>query len=525
MGEPLIQQEDLTLIANLYDRVRKLYKGARANKDEELNEAFQRVIRKTVGGLSRLLKDDSKADTVPVHVIASKFELHQFCGGQLAGFIELKDSKSSELLRQMLAHQAACFQELVKLSLSYREELNEAASSKATLEQEIEAVLQAAEHLEQATIQAQHERDSAVAELISYRDDSNAKTAVLHQENRGYLEKSIKPEKSSKTRALSPKSPRKISTPPRPTNYIQAAYHQQLYIKDLTLRQLRDFLDEIYSSKKKFDSKCVEMQQGRETMELHISTFFSQKYGLKSLSQEWYASVVRAVGKYEGDDSEVCAFGYILRHEVDEEFRQRQEHLKHTVTELLRQQIKTVYPFMGEAQVKEVLHDKLNGDLSEEDWVGVVGSLYDGSDAQYLIDLLQQLKNSKPLPKRRNRDDVVEDPKLPFSEFLKIVLDFQLASYRELLRPFLEKFKQVDLDHNGIVSQAEFSELIKLCNLEDYLSRLMEQIDAFNTLQVTLSDCVKLLNTVKSTQEQVDASREQLSLLQKVFFDGTQLIT
>mmetsp|Transcript_7098 Transcript_7098/g.12989 ORF Transcript_7098/g.12989 Transcript_7098/m.12989 type:complete len:521 (+) Transcript_7098:33-1595(+) len=518
MGEPLIQNEDLTLIASLYDRIRKLYKDTRLNKDASLTEAFEKVIRKTVGDLSQLLKDESKADTVPIHVISSKFALHQFCGNQFAGYLELKDVKASNLLKDILGHQAACFKDLVSMSLGLKAEFNQSEGKKQALEHEIEAVLQAAEELEQATLSAQHERDEAKAELLAYKEESGNQVLALQQENQQYLEKIIKLSKQSAANAISPSISAKPSTPTKSFNFIKLSIPQQPSIKELTLRQLKEMIDEIYASKKKFDAKCIELQQTRETMEQHMITFFNQKYGLKNLTQEWCASVFKAVAKFEGDDSEVSTFGHILRHEVDEEFRLVQDQVKQSVSELLRQQIKTKYPYMGEAQVKGTLHEKLGGDLFEEDWVNVLRYMYNENDVEYLHGLLTELKNSKPLPKRRKREDPVVEPELSFGEFLKVVLDFQLIGHSQFLGPFREKFRQVDADGDGVITEAQFAELISLCNLDEFSSRLLEQIDPFELGQFTFSDCIGLLSA-----EQVEVSGEKISMLQRVFLEGTQI--
>jgi hypothetical protein len=523
MGEPLIQQEDLALIAGVYDRIRKLYKDTRLNKDSALTEAFEKVIRKTVGDLSLLLKDETKADSVPIHVIASKFSLHQFCGVQFSGYLELKDAKSSSLLREMLAHQATCFQDLVTASLAYRGDFTQVSAKNKALEQEIEAVLQAAEDLEQATLNAQHERDEVRAELMAYKEETSSYVQALQQENQQYLEKIIKLSKQSAAHAVSPTFIQKTSTPPKSFNSIRFNIPQQPTIKELSLRQLKELVDEIYASKKKFDSKCIELQQTRETMEQHMVTFFNQKYGLKNLTQEWCASTLKAVAKFEGEDSEVSTFANILRHEVDEEYRLVQEQVKQSVTELLRQQIKTKSPYMGEAQVKAVLHDKLGGELLEEDWVSVVRYMYNEGDADYLRGLLTDLRNSKPLPKRRKRDDVIADPELSFGEFLKVILDFQLTGHCQFLGPFREKYRQVDTDGDGVITESQFAELIGLCNLTEYSSQLLEQIDPFELGQFTFSDCVGLLSAVRCRQEQVEVSGENISILQKVFLEATQL--
>jgi uncharacterized Fe-S radical SAM superfamily protein PflX len=51
--------------------------------------------------------------------------------------------------------------------------------------------------------------------------------------------------------------------------------------KSLTLKQLRDIVEEIYESKLKFDDKNYQGKLARETMNQYLFTYLNQKYGLK----------------------------------------------------------------------------------------------------------------------------------------------------------------------------------------------------------------------------------------------------
>ena len=106
--------------------------------------------------------------------------------------------------------------------------------------------------------------------------------------------------------------------------------------KTLTLKQLKDFIEEIYESKMKFDQKALENKLPRETMEQHMYTFLNQKYGLKSLIIEWATSIINGIRKFSQEDNDVAVFGKILRNECDEEFRFVQGQVKNTISELLK---------------------------------------------------------------------------------------------------------------------------------------------------------------------------------------------
>jgi hypothetical protein len=59
------------------------------------------------------------------------------------------------------------------------------------------------------------------------------------------------------------------------------AYIGQTPLRALTLKQIKDVIEEIYISKTKYDQRCIEAKLPRETMEQHMYTYLNQKYGLK----------------------------------------------------------------------------------------------------------------------------------------------------------------------------------------------------------------------------------------------------
>lgn len=49
-------------------------------------------------------------------------------------------------------------------------------------------------------------------------------------------------------------------------------------------------------------------------------TYLQTKYGLKSLSIEWAASIVSNIKIYKSEDPEVKLFGKLLKNEFEEDF-------------------------------------------------------------------------------------------------------------------------------------------------------------------------------------------------------------
>ena len=98
--------------------------------------------------------------------------------------------------------------------------------------------------------------------------------------------------------------------------------------KILSLKQMKETIEEIYVSKVKFDSKNMRSKLPRETMNQFLFTFLNHKYGLKNLTIEAAKSIVSGVEAYEAKDNGVAVFGKILRNEIEEEFHNNQKELK-----------------------------------------------------------------------------------------------------------------------------------------------------------------------------------------------------
>ena len=106
--------------------------------------------------------------------------------------------------------------------------------------------------------------------------------------------------------------------------------------RNLTLKQMKETIEEIYVSKQRNDKKYKEMKIPRETMEQHMYTFLNQKYGLKALIIEWASSLISGIKTYAYEDDDVAVFGKILKNECDEEFIFVQSQIKNTMMELFK---------------------------------------------------------------------------------------------------------------------------------------------------------------------------------------------
>ena len=125
-------------------------------------------------------------------------------------------------------------------------------------------------------------------ELISTNNELCLNIAQLQTENKLYLEKIITNSKLSADISISRmKIPIEIKEIiPRHPSKKQFMKSRIENSRELTLKQLKESIEDIYLNKVKFDEKCMENSQPRETMDQFLYTYLNQKYGLKTLIGE-----------------------------------------------------------------------------------------------------------------------------------------------------------------------------------------------------------------------------------------------
>lgn len=279
--------------------------------------------------------------------------------------------------------------------------------------------------------------------------------------------------------------------------------------KSLTLRQLKDLIEEIYASKQKFDEKCAESRLPRETMEQHLYTYLNQKYGLKNIILDYASSIVQGIKRYSTEDNDVAVFGKILRNEIDEEFRFVQKQLKDTVAELLKVFLRGKYTKKMDSEIQAMLQQRMSGDILEEEWVDIVKYMYNKEDSVNVImkvtEAIQAIQNklnrgnsrqigstspTKSIPNNQN--------KVPFKIFLKVLLTYQLKGHEQFLYKFVKLFRKVDGDKNGILSEIEFKHLLHLINpnrSESDYAQWLNYVDPYNNQHITFTECVTFLSS------------------------------
>eukprot|EP00900_Chrysochromulina_parva_P002878 jgi/Chrpa1/12591/Chrysochromulina_OHIO_Genome00019706-RA len=228
--------------------------------------------------------------------------------------------------------------------------------------------------------------------------------------------------------------------------------------RNLSLRQMRELIEEMYASKAKHDAKTDRMKLPRETLAQHLTTFLTARYGLKMLIAENAQACFDGIREYQEVDADVATFGCVLRHEVEEGFVEVQRQLKHTVGELLRVQLRGRMTSKADIQISHELKKKQEGHLAEDEWTDIVKYLYTEADE---------------------------------------LLEFQLAGHLTYLAPFVALFRGLDLQARGVLDDRGFRALVANIDprLDDAtIGAMLEQVDPHSHQRISFSDCVYVLS-------------------------------
>ena len=390
-------------------------------------------------------------------------------------------------------------------------------------------------------------------------------------------------------------------------------YNLNTYVNNITtintnkhqlipLKTLKDFINELYTSKTNYDSKCIEFKLPKETLEEHMYTFLNKKYGLKNLIIDWARNVINGIKYYSKKDSFVLLFGKIMRNEQEEEARFIIQKVAESIEELLLYYIKRQNPLKSVNEIKKIFERKKKSELFEEEWKGIIYSIYEKSEAEEIekkleiyinkenekkkLDMFKKYKDSRINKNYRNNNFIgnnnstnvnnsyylntinsynnglntssspnnnisymktinnptninsklsrvekynmllfPDEKNILFSDFIKIVLDNHIRFRDKQLKNFVDIFKSVDTNKDGIISEEEFTELVqrmkvfKEDEVENKIFQFLEKIDPFDNQKITFSECVSFFSGEIIKDIDINGNEKEISILEKVCFN------
>ena len=162
--------------------------------------------------------------------------------------------------------------------------------------------------------------------------------------------------------------------------------------------------------------------------------------------------------------------------------------------------------------------NRCRGYVEPEEWKDIIRYMYNHEDGLAIMVLVEECIHFQPslisplnMPgadtRGRRRVSVVGEQsmmtkavgggRVPFEDFLKILLDFQLAGHEKFLSKFRRLFREVDTDKNGVVNEPEFRDMVLRMdpniNMVS-LDRMMQMVDPYNNQHITFSEAVGALS-------------------------------
>ena len=298
--------------------------------------------------------------------------------------------------------------------------------------------------------------------------------------------------------------------------------------KILTIKQMHDFINELYESKMEYDKVCSENHLKKESMEHYMYKFLNNKYGLKNLVIEWSSSIITGIKMYSSSDSDINLFSKILKNKIEEGQKLVVLKLKSTIKELYDMYIKNksrLNPNKGrnklnEAEIENILNSfNENILLNEDEWKNIIRSIYNEEEYKILIKyIINKISDKNEIEKKNyinnlmskkksqvTRDDLefANKKKFPFKinykEFVNILTGYQIT-YREKYLSNLHKlFVKCDEESVGVLNENEFKRLLnsidfiqKQGNL--YMKKLLNKIDPHSYNNITFTEIVNLFS-------------------------------
>jgi hypothetical protein len=89
-------------------------------------------------------------------------------------------------------------------------------------------------------------------------------------------------------------------------------------LKTFTLKQLKDFIEEVYAAKSVYDKKCKDHNLPKETLEQFLYSHLKQKYGLNTMVIEFVYAVIEGIKTYVDKDNDVAVFFHVSLEDPEE---------------------------------------------------------------------------------------------------------------------------------------------------------------------------------------------------------------
>ena len=191
----------------------------------------------------------------------------------------------------------------------------------------------------------------------------------------------------------------------------------------IPLNDFINLINNIYESKEKEEKINLKKNQPQETLEHHIYTFLTRKYGVKHIVIEKAFSIFSSLRKYSNLNSDILLFAKIIRNDIDESSR------------------------LVSLEIKKNLEKFLMNKIIDEDIINIISNSFYCDDNDNKIIFLKKI-GEKKISKEITVDDIYN-----------IILEIEIQKRNLFLKNFKILFKRIDTDSDGIINSYDTSVL------------------------------------------------------------------
>ena len=538
-------QHEIPNFNDIYKKISEKYKSIQKNND--FKDEFQALIKDEINKINSNIDSNTPNYIYSSNVIESQLSIYSFFTHKFLEFLQTQNEKDTfDLIKEIHDNISKSYNMLIKIIYKLYPVIDEKIQMlKMQLNEAIKHNNNVFVELNENENKIKEEGKNKEKLINNYQEKISyleSKVKQLENENNLMSEKLFTPLKNimnnstekqfqlypqnSNTNFININNNINLNNLPPKINYknyfenINNSYNNNSFLQSspvcnrvFTIKMMKEIINDIYTSKEEFDKKSDENKLPRETMEQHMYTYLNQKYGLKSIIIEWASNIINGIKIFSSEDSEICLFGKILRNEIEEDARLIYSDVQKSILEYLKYYIKRKHHYISAKEISKILKEKKKGSLTEEEWKEIINYLYNEEHAKILEERISEIiqkkyfKSKLDTDRKLTREEIIQLSKLkeeyniPFKDLVKILHEFQVKQREKQLKNFVQLFKSVDKDNNGIINEEEFVNLLYNMNIfGDQLKRkiveLLTQIDPYNNKQITFSECVNLFGNI-----------------------------
>ena len=561
-------QHEIPNFNDIYKKISEKYKSIQKNND--FKDEFQALIKDEINKINSNIDSNTPNYIYSSNVIESQLSIYSFFTQKFLEFLQTQNEKDTfDLIKEIHDNISKSYNMLIKIIYKLYPIIDEKIQMlKMQLNEAIKHNNNVFVELNENENKIKEEGKNKEKLINNYQEKISyleSKVKQLENENNLMSEKLFTPLKNimnnstekqfqlypqnSNTNFININNNINLNNLPPKINYknyfenINNSYNNNSFLQSspvcnrvFTIKMMKEIINDIYSSKEEFDKKSDENKLPRETMEQHMYTYLNQKYGLKSIIIEWASNIINGIKIFSSEDSEICLFGKILRNEIEEDARLIYSDVQKSILEYLKYYIKRKHHYISAKEISKILKEKKKGSLTEEEWKEIINYLYNEEHAKILEERISEIiqkkyfKSKLDTDRKLTREEIIQLSKLkeeyniPFKDLVKILHEFQVKQREKQLKNFVQLFKSVDKDNNGIINEEEFVNLLYNMNIfGDQLKRkiveLLTQIDPYNNKQITFSECVNLFGNIPYEPDgnnQNQSNNVPMSILDKI---------